>query len=109
MKLADKESGMLQEFKNAVTEGLSHTVKLIKVFGSRARGDATDGSDLDLFLVVDHIDTELREKISEVAWEVGFENDVVLSTFVVTLDQLEHGPVGVSPIVRQIEREGIRL
>jgi predicted nucleotidyltransferase len=79
------------------------------VFGSRARGDSTDGSDLDVFLVVDHIDTELREKISEVAWEVGFENDVVLSTFVVTVEQLEHGPIGVSPIVRQIEKEGVRL
>jgi len=79
------------------------------VFGSRARGDATPGSDLDVFLVVDHIDADLRRRISEVAWEVGFENDVVLSTFVVTVEQLEQGPLGVSPIVRQIEKEGIQL
>jgi len=79
------------------------------VFGSRARGDATDGSDLDIFLVVDHLDAGLREKISEVAWEVGFEDDVVLSTFVVTVEQLERGPMGVSPLVRHIEKEGIRL
>jgi predicted nucleotidyltransferase len=79
------------------------------VFGSRARGDATAGSDLDIFLVVDRMDADLREKISEVAWEVGFENDMVLSTFVATVEQLERGPLGVSPIVRQIEREGIRL
>lgn len=78
-------------------------------FGSRARGDATAGSDLDIFLVVDHMNPDLREKISELAWEVGFENDLVLSTFVVTAEQLEHGPVGVSPIIRQIEKEGIRL
>jgi predicted nucleotidyltransferase len=32
-------------------------------FGSRARRDATAGSDLDVFLVVDHIDCSLREKI----------------------------------------------
>ncbi|MCL5278532.1 MAG: nucleotidyltransferase domain-containing protein [Planctomycetes bacterium] len=79
------------------------------VFGSRARGDATTGSDLDLFLVVDHIDADLRDRLSEIAWEIGFENDVVLSTFVVTADQLERGPLGVSPIVHQIEKEGIRL
>ena len=79
------------------------------VFGSRARGDATAGSDMDVFLVMGHLDAGLREKISEVAWEVGFDNGLVLSTFVVTAEQLEHGPLGVSPIVRQIEKEGVPL
>jgi len=79
------------------------------VFGSRARGDATAGSDLDVFLVVDHIDGDLRERISELAWEVGLENDVVLSTFVVTVEQLGRGPMGVSPVVQQIEKESVRL
>jgi len=79
------------------------------VFGSRARGEATVGSDLDVFLVVNNVDALLRERISDAAWEIGFENDVVVSTFVATPAQLEHGPLGVSPIVRRIEKEGIRL
>jgi uncharacterized protein len=105
MAMSDRQTAL--EFKRRVAA----LVPILQfcVFGSRAKGDAADGSDLDVFLVVDHIDADLREKISEVAWEVGFENDVVLSTFVVTIEQLEHGPLGVSPIVRQIEKEGIRL
>jgi len=105
MALGDKQTAL--EFKRRAAD-LAPT-RQFRVFGSRARGDATAGSDLDVFLVVDHIDTALREKISEVAWEVGFENDVVLSTFVVTVEQFERGPMGVSPIVLQIEKEGILL
>jgi predicted nucleotidyltransferase len=102
---SDKQTAL--EFKRRAAALVA--TRQVCVFGSRARGDATAGSDLDIFLVVDHIDAKLRDRISEVAWEVGFENDVVLSTFVVTAEQLERGPLGVSPIIRQIEREGIPL
>ena len=105
MALCDKQ--MALEFKQRVTSLVP--ILQFRVFGSRARGDATAGSDLNVFLVVDHVNASLRERISEVAWEVGFENDVVLSTFVITSEQLEHGPLGVSPIIRQIEKEGVRL
>ncbi len=101
----DRETAL--EFKRRVAAATP--ILQFRVFGSRARGDATAGSDLDVFLVVGHVDADLRERISEIAWEVGFENDVVLSTFVVTAEQLERGPMGVSPIVRRIEVEGVPL
>ena len=72
---SDRQTAL--EFKRRVT-GLVPMVQLCCI-GSRARGDATAESDLDVFLVVDHINANLREKISEVAWEVGFANDLVLS------------------------------
>jgi predicted nucleotidyltransferase len=101
----DKQTAL--EFKRRV--GALVPVLQFSLFGSRARGDAADDSDLDVFLVVDHINPDLREKIAELAWEVGFENDIMLLTFVVTAEQLNRGPMGVSPIVRRIETEGIRL
>jgi predicted nucleotidyltransferase/predicted transcriptional regulator len=83
-------------------------VRDLVVFGSRARGDAAPDSDLDVFVELEEVTPELRERISEIAWEVGFERDRVITTVVATRDDLEHGAMGASPLVLNIEREGIR-
>ena len=56
----------------------------LRVFGSRARGDAAPDSDLDVFIEQEACTPELRQRISEIAWEVGFEMDRVISTVVTT-------------------------
>jgi predicted nucleotidyltransferase len=78
-----------------------------RVYGSRARGEAAPDSDLDVFLVVTELTPALRRWIDEIAWEVGFENDRIISTLVTTRRGLEQGPFGAQPVVQAIEREGI--
>lgn len=80
----------------------------LRVYGSRARGNAAPDSDLDIFIEVEYITSELRRRISEIAWEVGFESDRIISTVVATRDQLERGAMGANPLVLNIRREGIR-
>lgn len=80
----------------------------LRVFGSRARGDAEPDSDLDVFIELEESTPALRRRISEIAWEVGFEMDRVISTVVTTRAELEHGAMGANPLVLNIEREGVR-
>lgn len=79
----------------------------LRVFGSRARGDAAPDSDLDVFIELEACTPELRRRISEIAWEVGYEMDRVISTVVTTRDELDYGAMGANPLILHIEREGI--
>ena len=104
--LVEKDRQIAREFQRRLTAIMS--VLDLRVFGSRARGDAAPDSDLDIFIEVETLTPQLRQQISEIAWEVGFELDRVISTIVATRDQLEHGAMGANPLVLNVEREGVR-
>lgn len=80
-----------------------------RVFGSRAREDHEGYSDIDLFLEVDALSKELESKIYDIAWEIGYENLRVFSLHIFTKDEIENSPLRLSPIVKNIFNEGVRI
>jgi uncharacterized protein len=79
----------------------------IWAFGSRARGEANEESDMDVCVVVEGLTRDTRNLIRQVAWETGFENDLVITTVKYSKQAFEHGPSSVSPLVQTILREGV--
>jgi len=90
---------------------LGEVVELIdfKVFGSKARGDDDEFSDLDVFVEVAKLDSKTKDFISEIAWEVGLENAIVISTLIFSVDETENSALRASPILLNIKEEGIRV
>ncbi len=90
---------------------LARQAKLVefRVFGSRARGDAEEGADMDVFVEVESLTPELRERIHEVTWEVGFKNYMVISPLIVSRYEVEKTALRSSPIIRSINREGVAV
>ena len=99
------------EIAKILKERLSEVVQLIdfKVFGSRARGDADEYSDLDIFIEVENLKNELKEMIRKIVWEVGFENSIYISALIFTRDEIENSPLRSSPIVENINEDGIKI
>lgn len=90
---------------------LSEQVRLVdmSVFGSRARGNAAEDSDMDVFIEVDSLDKKLKEQILDITWEIGLENLMVISPLIVSRDELDNSPLRSSSIIRSIRQEGYRI
>lgn len=80
-----------------------------RVFGSRARGDADEHSDMDIFMEFETVDRKLEEQVSDLAWEIAFDHGIVISPLIFCRDEMEKSPLRASPIVKAITEEGVRI
>jgi len=79
----------------------------IWAYGSRVKGHADEESDMDVCVVVDALDEATDEAIMKIAWETGFENDIVISTVTYSRQEFDEGPCSQSPLVQNILSAGI--
>lgn len=103
--MAEQDRRILAEFTARVCERFPDA--RIWAFGSRARGGAEWDSDFDICIVLNQIDQKVDRWIRDVAWEIGFENDRVITTVLFNKEQFEYGPMSESTLVANILREGI--
>lgn len=79
------------------------------IYGSRARGESDPDSDLDVCVIVEKLDRELRDRIFTIAWEVSLEEGVVVAPLIFDRSEWEDSPIIESPIYKSIRREGTKV
>lgn len=80
------------------------------LYGSYARNDYDDESDIDILLTVDMDYLEIakyRSQISEIASDLSLENDVLVSVAIKPLEQFRRYS-SVLPYYQNVLKEGIR-
>ena len=83
----------------------------IVLYGSYARGDFTEGSDIDLVAVVRGSRLDLQEKLKaiwDVSAELGLENDIIVSPTVIPYDEFMKYKQSL-PYYRNIAEEGWKV
>jgi antitoxin ChpS len=101
----------LQLFVSAATRAYRGRVDKFVVFGSRARGDPTDGSDLDVAVVLldPHVD-HYREKmgLADLAYDAIVETGVHLQPWPISLAEWRDPETHTNPsLVRAMRRDGL--
>lgn len=99
--------GIAQEFKRRLL--ITMPVIDMRVFGSFARGDAQQDSDIDIFIEIESLTKKNKEHIRDVSWQVSLDNATVISPIIFSRNELEHSALRSSPVVENIMREGISV
>jgi len=80
-----------------------------RLFGSRARGDADEFSDMDIFMEFETVDRELIKRVKNAAWETTLETGIVVTTLLFSRHEIENSALRSSPIIRVIMEEGVSV
>ncbi len=106
-----KES--IQKFTIEIQKLLGERVKKVILYGSYARGDYNSDSDIDIMILTDLADNEIdyyRRKISELAYDIDFENnfDIMLSPVIKNIEKFNYW-LNALPFYMNVQKEGVIL
>ena len=97
---------LLTKFKAGLVQVYGERLKAVYLFGSYARGDYDENSDLDVMIILDTYKSYWDELVrtSELASDLSLEYDVTISRTIMTEEKWK---IGELPVLINVRAEGI--
>lgn len=103
------EQHALKHFKTALESLLKDNLVSLRLFGSRARGEGTDESDLDVLVVLRRKNRTICRRIVEEALGVDLVYDTNLALTILSLEEYQQNREYRTPFYLNVERESTPL
>ena len=88
----------------------THLQKII-LYGSYARGDYKQDSDIDIMILVDLSEEEIagkRHDLSDITFDYNFDNDIQIMPIVKNIEHFNYW-LGAYPFYNNVKNEGVEL
>ena len=109
LKLTPDEQTWLDAYRQALRERFPDLIEDIIIFGSKARGDAGPDSDVDVLIILQEGEREIKKAVRRLGHELSVLSDAVPSIMVYTkVEWMERGQSG-SPFYRAVMRDGVQV
>jgi predicted nucleotidyltransferase len=99
---------LMKEFKDGLIRIYGDRLKAVYLYGSYARGDYREGSDVDVMILLKNYRNYWNEqkKISQMASDISLEYDITVSC--VFIKELEwKTAINEKPLIYNIHKEGL--
>lgn len=107
MVLSDMERRVLSELADRLRRELG--AKEVWLYGSAARGELEDGSDIDLLVVLGRADWDTEKRVIDCCVAAERQIRRIVSTACFSEEDLTRTPLRASPFLRYARQEAIPL
>ena len=104
-------SDIMHEFAKNVTKLLGDSLDSVIVYGSYARGDYSEFSDIDVMLLVSLEEEEIKrisDQVSDLAFDFMMKYGVDISPIITNTDHFNYWADNL-PYYRNVRDEGVKL
>lgn len=101
-----KVKRLVDQVKTHLSERYGEGIKRVILYGSHARGEATQDSDIDVLVLVDQSlnPSEVEESLSDLLYDILLEEQELVSVVAVREERFENYN---SPFMLNVKREGM--
>jgi predicted nucleotidyltransferase len=107
MKLVENEERALKQLRGELFA--RYPIIDFRLFGSKARGEGREDSDLDVMIELPVNDPAVVAAIDDIIYRINLDHDVFISAVFFGKDEIEDGPMSEAPIYKVIQQEGIPI
>lgn len=109
MTLNEKEQLVLKKFKVAIEKEIGKNLIELKLFGSKARGDARKDSDIDVLVITVTGDWHMRDIVYGIVTDIFLEDEIDISPKVINKRDYDYLYKRKTPFIKNLIRDGITI
>jgi len=111
LPLSDREKSILHELRDLLIRDFGNHLKLLKLFGSRSRGEGSEFSDFDVLAVVDGEPWRLSDEMHDAVYPLmrKYDYKIVISLIVLSKDHFSQIKRIRTNFYQNVKRDGIDL
>ncbi len=107
----ERDREIISAFKRKLVKDTIENIKKLIVFGSRARGAATEESDLDMIVLVTDKTPDIEKKLEDIAYAVMWDYDFkpIISLKVFAESRFNDAADRGFSFYKHIQKEGVSV
>ncbi len=102
---------LLKQYVKEIKKIYGLSLQKIILYGSYARGDYVQDSDIDIMILVNMSDEEIfrkRHELSDITFDYNFDYDIQIMPVVKNMEHFNHW-IGAYPFYNNVQKEGVEL